>query len=477
MQNNNNTYLKNIDEYDDICIRCCFFGSTKLYKYLYDSVILKIEVNSPEEKARFKYSDGQLCIIFPEELYKQKSLEDVAKCVAMMVSHLFLRHGTRIKMFKNSVTYDETLIDVYDKILDYWTAKFINSMVPRLIDIPYKGGSYSNLEIMLKNADKLINARLDIEHTDDDHSWIWDEDIAQEMFFDAEQESANSGQNGDGQSGDDQADSQDSEEQQDEREEGQGDDQQESEENTNGDDQREGMNQLGDLEDMLQEGYLSMNLTSEELKDLQDKFEKDGKMAGSQAGNMVKEMMQKKVRKKIKWEKVVKFTVRADDEDIELDAWNKEDRRLLFMSKDIMMPGREYDYKKTRIPIFLFMDTSGSCVHYADRFWRAAHTMDPKKFDIRLFCFDTRTYETTLKSKQLYGFGGTRFDIIEERIQETMKTEDIKYPKAVFVITDGYGNRVIPEKPERWHVFYTDDTMYDRCFPSQCKSYKLSDFE
>lgn len=45
------------------------------------------------------------------------------------------------------------------------------------------------------------------------------------------------------------------------------------------------------------------------------------------------------------------------------------------------------------------MDTSGSCFNLAERFFKAALTLNPKKFNVRLFCFDYYATETSLKSK------------------------------------------------------------------------------
>ncbi|MFM0827348.1 hypothetical protein, partial [Klebsiella oxytoca] len=51
-----------------------------------------------------------------------------------------------------------------------------------------------------------------------------------------------------------------------------------------------------------------------------------------------------------------------------------------------------------------------------------------------------------------------------------------KYPEAVFVITDGYGNNVKPEKPDNWYWFITEGgvkTYIDR----ECNFHNLGDFE
>ncbi len=129
-----------------------------------------------------------------------------------------------------------------------------------------------------------------------------------------------------------------------------------------------------------------------------------------------------------------------------------------------------------RIPIHLYMDTSGSCIKYKERFFRAALSLPKERFAVRLFCFDTKVKETTLESRKVYGGGGTSFSIIEGNIQKVMKQEKTNYPEGVFIITDGAGNFVHPQFPERWHWFLTRRGSKG-CIPNESKTYKLDDFE
>jgi hypothetical protein len=97
--------------------------------------------------------------------------------------------------------------------------------------------------------------------------------------------------------------------------------------------------------------------------------------------------------------------------------------------------------EKTRIKVYFYLDTSGSCWGLKDRFFAAALSLPDDRFDIRLFCFDTTVQETTLESRKIYGGGGTSFSILEAHIQKEIK-EKGEYPEAVFVITDGYAATV-----------------------------------
>lgn len=132
------------------------------------------------------------------------------------------------------------------------------------------------------------------------------------------------------------------------------------------------------------------------------------------------------------------------------------------------------DKIKNKIKVAFFLDTSGSCIGLAERFFQAAHSLPHDKFEVDLYCFDTQVYKTTLESQKVYGGGGTSFTIIEDECQR-IKSEKGAYPEAVFIITDGYGDNVVPEIPEKWYLFMTSN--YTDCFPDTCKVYDLSDFE
>lgn len=192
--------------------------------------------------------------------------------------------------------------------------------------------------------------------------------------------------------------------------------------------------------------------------------------------------IQVEAKKKKKWESVIKkwenqFKKEVIDSE---ERWERVNPRYSQIIKnDIMLPS---DIKlltetkeKEKINVFFFLDTSGSCIGYAKRFFKAAKSLDPKKFNIRLFCFDTQVKETTLESGKIYGGGGTRFDIMEQHIQYILKKENIKYPKAVFVITDGYGTPINPEKPKNWYWFLTNS--YKQCIPKESKVFPLKNYE
>lgn len=218
-------------------------------------------------------------------------------------------------------------------------------------------------------------------------------------------------------------------------------------------------------------------ITKEQLNDMAR--ESYSKMAGKEPGNFEYTVQGTRAWSKKPWESVIKvwkMKAKGDGEDLQ---WRKKDRRYTTIQREgLYLPSDDEDSMKTekRIEVWVFQDTSGSCAGFVDRFFAAAESLNAcPQFDVRLFCFDTRVYETDFISKKLYGFGGTTFSCIEQDIQARITKEGIKYPDAVFIITDGYGDRVNPERPDNWHVFLS--TGDRSCFPDKVRSFNLSEFE
>ena len=219
----------------------------------------------------------------------------------------------------------------------------------------------------------------------------------------------------------------------------------------------------------------------EDNKKLDEKMSPDdtkSQNAGSSPGNIFSKVEVKEVKKKKKWETVIKkwanqFIVEKDKDELQ---WARTSRRMALISPDMFLPSEmeieDTELEKRKIEVWFFQDTSASCKGYAQRFFDAARSLPEDKFDIRMFCFDTRVYETTLKSGKLYGFGGTTFTCIENYISKNSK----EYPKAVFIITDGYGDVVNPKKPENWYWFLTPNGG-TYCIPNKSHTFDLKNYE
>ena len=218
-----------------------------------------------------------------------------------------------------------------------------------------------------------------------------------------------------------------------------------------------------------------------EVKDIICKSEMGGKQAGRFPGGGFLIVNLGKVKKKKKWETVInKWATRyLKEADKDHEQWARLNRRFQLMDGNMFIPTEieieDVNEEEKKIEVWFFQDTSGSCAHLAPRFFKAAKSLPPNRFKVRMFCFDTQVYETTLVSGKLYGFGGTSFSCIENKIQEIMAKEKLQYPKAVFVITDGYGDSVSPKFPKKWYWFLSCD--FKPYIPKESKTFKLTDFE
>jgi len=205
-----------------------------------------------------------------------------------------------------------------------------------------------------------------------------------------------------------------------------------------------------------------------------------GKKAGSLAGRLLyRANVHQKVRPKKKWETVIKkWSRKYKDDERDLEQWARRRRRYAALPDELLLPSDMDDEHKseTKIDVWFFQDTSGSCYNFRDRFFEAAKSLPKERFNIHMFCFDTKVYPTTLESGKLYGFGGTNFSMLETYIQDAIRKGEIKkYPEAVFVITDGWGNNIQPQQPEKWYWFLSEN--YKRCIPDKCHTFDLREFE
>lgn len=243
-------------------------------------------------------------------------------------------------------------------------------------------------------------------------------------------------------------------------------------------------------ENLNEQEFESMKgLAKEHIKDIEKEIEKElkkkedekgnspgGKQAGTAPGCIWSKATIKKIQPKKKWETIIRKWSRKYAGEKENDQWAHKNRRMQLISDEFMLPSdKEVDlFKKERIQVWFFQDTSGSCSSFMQRFFDCARSLPKDKFDVKMHCFDTSVYEVSLEEGKLAGFGGTTFTCIEQYIQTYIKKNKLSYPKAVFVITDGYGDVVKPERPENWYWFI--DGSFSM-LPEKSKKYNLKDFE
>lgn len=185
-----------------------------------------------------------------------------------------------------------------------------------------------------------------------------------------------------------------------------------------------------------------------------------------------------KPKKKKKWETVIQEWTMKQISTKEADQWRVVNRRYSLLDDDLILPteNETEEEEKDKTEVWFYQDVSGSCLSYVERFFKAALSIPEDKFKVRAWCFDTEIYPVNLKTGEIQGGGGTDFHILESHIQEVTKKEGKPYPKAIFVITDGYGDEIKPAKPKNWYWFLTENG-YKGYLPKESKIYKLEDFE
>jgi predicted metal-dependent peptidase len=159
----------------------------------------------------------------------------------------------------------------------------------------------------------------------------------------------------------------------------------------------------------------------------------------------------------------------------ENDQWAKTPRRLSCFHPDFYLPYEERSTRKVKDKheAWFFLDNSGSCDQESKLFFGAYKTVPKKYFETRLFAFDTEVTEIDKEKGEFPYGGGTSFSCIEKFIRKEIARRNIEYPEVVFVLTDGYGDRVNPHFPDRWVWINTTDC--DNCIPKQSGVHRFQD--
>lgn len=202
------------------------------------------------------------------------------------------------------------------------------------------------------------------------------------------------------------------------------------------------------------DGFGSMSEEDSEkfIKDLIQDMSKDeveqmlknlGLKPGDQKyNNIMKLVTEKEISER--WSKVG-FLANLPEPSIER-TWTRPEIRYQAISPDILLPGEGNQEVEIREELLIFLDVSGSCTPLIPFFVKAANSFDPKKYKIRRLAFDTEVH--VINDDNYPTGGGTAFNIIEEYCASLSK-----YPREVWVFTDGEGNQINPKFKDRWKWF------------------------
>ena len=183
----------------------------------------------------------------------------------------------------------------------------------------------------------------------------------------------------------------------------------------------------------------------------------------------------------VPWEEIVRRRLRTRHEEQLIDGWVVPNRRYGDRI-DILPPGHAFgvvrESAKRRQRGVFFLDTSGSVFHLRNRFFALVKSLPQRQFEVTACSFDMQVIQLDLKKSEIYGGGGTSFSILEKWLQskriKLATGKKTPYPDVVFVLTDGYGDAVNPQHPERWHWLLTTD--FRSLVPKESARYLLKNF-
>jgi len=216
-------------------------------------------------------------------------------------------------------------------------------------------------------------------------------------------------------------------------------------------------------------GFIDRNLGNSALSDEENrKLEESAKIleeslpAGSAPLGQRREII-KTSRKYANWNKLLLDIVDAKKDE---DKWSRPNRKLISFYPEVILPR----YEPAEIEqVFVAIDASGSINRDQLSLFVDVVRNSPKRFKINAVTFDTQCYPLDIMKQDPVGGGGTCFAAIEEYIQKELP----RYPKAVFVLTDGHGTSVTPQHPERWAWVLTDN--YSEYYCKNMKRYKIKE--
>ncbi len=192
----------------------------------------------------------------------------------------------------------------------------------------------------------------------------------------------------------------------------------------------------------------------EELqRSMQDCSDSYARQAGRSTSSSMKRVQAHSAA--IRWERILFRKVERHKFE---DRWNRRNRKMEGFPQDLILPVSQ---AKEVEDIFIAIDVSGSIDWKALELFVSVVKNTPKHFSVNAITFNTSCRPFDIHSDTVRSGGGTNFHIIENYIQENFR----KYPKAVFVLTDGCGSNVSPQYPDRWTWM-----LYGACYSGHCKN-------
>ena len=228
-------------------------------------------------------------------------------------------------------------------------------------------------------------------------------------------------------------------------------------------------------------------LTAGELQELRDKLGKETTVRFQRGTEQVGSwcLVEPEPPAKMKWEDVLRKKLKQDKEPVTKPGWVFSDRRFTSVDQSLLIPGiaeaQGRELKLGRQKCVFFLDASGSCWDLRNRFFTLVKSLPESEYDVELCSFDCAVYPLDPKKNEVRGSGGTSFSILEQwlrsprrRLGQQTPTKIQPYPDIVIILTDGYGDKVKPFHPERWHWLLVEN--HREFISRDSVTYLLTDF-
>lgn len=191
-------------------------------------------------------------------------------------------------------------------------------------------------------------------------------------------------------------------------------------------------------------------------------------VAGTAAGKFGTILAKAKAVPKVNFKSIIEGLkkTRMKKSETAKNSFRTESRRFSTVATSangIVLPGTQIKKKPKIDKLFVavFMDVSGSCMSQITKFHSiiSAFRDEQEIFDCEFYLFDTKVQNITDPKTPVSLGGGTAFHIIEQELQTNFKVKYNVYPDAVVIISDGDGNKVVPQHPRRWIWLLTEQNI------------------
>jgi len=151
------------------------------------------------------------------------------------------------------------------------------------------------------------------------------------------------------------------------------------------------------------------------------------------------------------------------------DDWTRRPIRLSAMNQRYRMPAIQQKAPSKTYDILVFLDISASCEALSKDFISVIKSIPKRigkdKVNLKTVTFtDMIENQIDINARKINlsrRSSCTSFNNFENKIFNMIKTKEIKrYPKQIFVITDGDGTSFSPKKPENYSFFLKSDGYY-----------------